>query len=68
MNILNDERAATIADAVLDDLDSYGGFPPEETIPGLLQAAIDEAQKTSDPEATLDEATDFLVNGGIREG
>jgi len=61
--LLNEMHAKTIAEAVLDVLESDGGFSVDEIIPGLIQGVIDIAQGD---DALLDAAANFLADGGIQ--
>lgn len=67
MKILDDTHAGMIADEVIETLDSYGGYTDEELVPGLIQAVIDVASRHDYTEQMLDEAVDFLANGGVEK-
>lgn len=62
-NVLNTSHAETIADAVLDTLESDGGYSVDEIIPGLIQGVIDIAQGD---DSLLDAAANLLADGGVR--
>lgn len=60
--VLDDSNDAGIATLVLEFLDDEA-YSPEEIIPGLVQAIILIAEKTTNPEASLDEAANLLADG-----
>lgn len=62
--LIDTAQAGTIADAILDMLDEYGGYSPEEIIPGLIEAVIRVADNDDD---LLNEASNFLADGGLSE-
>ena len=67
MTPLDPTHATTIADAIIPVLEDDGGFTVEEMIPGLIQAVVNLARTTTNPELYLDCAVDLLADGGVRE-
>lgn len=51
-----------IAENIIDALDE-AGYSPEEIIPGLILAVSLIAERSSAPEAYLDEAANLLADG-----
>ena len=63
--VLDTYSAETLADALDEFIDDLG-FPPEEAIPGLVQAIIEQAGCLGKDETqALDEAASLLADGGV---
>ena len=62
--ILDPSQALNVAEVILDAQDETG-FPNEEFIPGLIQAIIQLASRYPDGDQILDEAANFLADGGV---
>lgn len=63
-NLIDEQNSALVAEAVIEAVEE-AGFEPEEAIPGLVDAIILMAEKTSDPERFLDLAANRLADSGV---
>jgi hypothetical protein len=66
MVYLDSFAAEDIAEDLVIDLIDDQGYSPEEAIPGLIQAVLNIAGKSRDPEGLLDAAANYLADGGVR--
>lgn len=62
--LLDASRAGELGALIVEDVIDTG-YEPEELIPALVQAIINIASHTRYREQLLDEAANFLAEGGI---